>query len=404
MELAGSVVGPHLGDFEEFLRERRYQPSTVRQYVVHCETFDSFLVQQSIALASLQQSHIEEFIHRKMAERPHSNEREASQRWHRPIRLLLEHLGGSGLVSIFPRAEVSDPAILAEYLGFLRDHRAICQKTVEGQRRHLSQFLKACAVDDDRGSVTRISIEQVDHFLIEKARHLSRVSVNQICSALRGFLRYLHMQGLVDRDIAEQVTQPRLYSLSSLPRALDWKDVERTLDLPDRRTLMGCRDYAVLALLAYCGLRAGEVAGLRLEDLDWSHDAIRVYRSKRETVEHLPLVPVVGEALIGYLKRRPASRDRQVFLKVLAPEGPLSRPSITWLVRKYLRSAGIQRPHLGAHTLRHSYAVRLLRQGFPLKTIGDALGHRHPQSTFIYAKAAVEDLREVCLDLTEVRP
>src|SRR5436853_5097182 len=100
MELAGSVVGPHMGDFEQFLRDRRYQPSTTRQYVVHCQTFDSFLVQRNIALAFLRQSHIEEFVHRKLAERPHSNEREASQRWHRPIRLLLEHLSGSGLVSI----------------------------------------------------------------------------------------------------------------------------------------------------------------------------------------------------------------------------------------------------------------------------------------------------------------
>jgi integrase/recombinase XerD len=402
MEVAGSVVGPYLNDFDQFLRERRYQPSTARQYIVHCQTFDSFLVQRNIALTCLQQSHIEEFVHRKVAERPHSNEREACQRWHRPIRLLLEHLRSAGLVSIFSGPGVSDPTILAEYLGFLRDHRAICQETVEGQRRHLSQFLKACAIDDSSGA--HISIEQVDHFLIEKARHLTRVSVNQVCSALRGFLSYLHIRGLLDRNLAEQVTQPRLYSLSSLPRAIPWKDVERTLGIPDRRTLTGCRDYAVLALLAYCGLRAGEVAGLRLEDLDWSHDAIRVHRPKRETVENLPLVPVVGEALIGYLKRRPASVHRQVFLKVLAPEGPLSQPSITWLARKYLQRAGIQCSHLGAHTLRHSYALRLLRQGFPLKTIGDALGHRHPQSTFIYAKAAVDDLREVCLDLTEVLP
>lgn len=403
MEVAGFVVGPYLDDFERSLRERRYQPNTTHKYIVHCQTFDSFLADQKIALASLQQSHVEEFVNRKLAQRPHRNEREASQRWHRPIRLLLEHLSGAGLAAVFPGPGVSDPEILAEYLVFLRDHRGICQKTVEGQRRHLAHFLKISAVGNE-SSVARISIEQVDHFLIEKARHLARASVNQVCSALRGFLSYLHMRGLLDRNLAEHVTQPRLYRLSSVPRAIAWKDVERTLGLPDRRTLIGCRDYAVLALLAYCGLRAGEVAGLRLDDLDWSHDTIRVYRSKRETMEHLPLVPVVGEALIGYLKRRPASVHRQVFLKVLAPEGPLSRPSITWLARKYLQSAGIQGSHLGAHTLRHSYAVRLLRQGFPLKTIGDALGHRHPQSTFIYAKAAVDDLREVCLDLTEVLP
>ena len=149
MELAGSVVGAYLRDFEHCLREHRYQPSTARQYLVHCQTFDSFLVQQNIALASLQQSHIEEFVNRKMAERAHTDEREASRRWYRPLRLLVEHLNDSGLVSIWPKPGISDPAILAEYLGFLRDHRGICQKTFESQRRHLTQFLKLCYVGDD---------------------------------------------------------------------------------------------------------------------------------------------------------------------------------------------------------------------------------------------------------------
>jgi site-specific recombinase XerD len=142
----------------------------------------------------------------------------------------VEHLSGSGRVSIFPRPAVSDPAILAEYLGFLRDHRGTCQQTVESQRRHLTQFLKVCAVND-HSSVPRISIEEIDHFLIQKARHLSRVSVNHVCSALRGFLSYLHMRGLLDRDLAKHVTQPRLYRLSSLPRAIDWTDLQSKLPL-----------------------------------------------------------------------------------------------------------------------------------------------------------------------------
>ena len=404
MKLTESVIGPYLGDFEDSLRNRGYQSSTTRHYLVQCQTFDSFLVQQNVALPSLKEDRIEEFVLGKLAERRHSDERAACNSWRRPLRLLLEHLSAIGLVPIFPRSGISDPAILAEYFSFLRNHRGICEQTVERQRRHLTPFLNLCDLDGDSGSLGRISITQVDRFLIEKARGFSRESVNSVCTALRGFLRYLHMRGLVDRNLAEQVTRPRLYSLASLPRAIHWSEVERTLGLVDCRTLTGCRDYAVLVLLAYCGLRAGEVAGLCLDDLDWSHDTIRVRRRKRQTVEDLPLVPLVGEALIAYLKRRPDSAHRQVFSKVLAPAGPLSQPAISWLATKYLRGAGIKLSHLGAHTLRHSYAVRLLRQGFPLKTIGDALGHQHPQSTFIYTKAAVDDMREVCLDITEVLP
>ena len=89
---------------------------------------------------------------------------------------------------------------------------------------------------------------------------------------------------------------------------------------------------------------------------------------------------------------------------MIAPAGPISSASVSWVARKYVLAAGVEAPLLGAHTLRHSHAVRLLRAGFSLKTIGDTLGHRNPQSTFIYAKAATEDLRTIALDVDEVQP
>ena len=151
-------------------------------------------------------------------------------------------------------------------------------------------------------------------------------------------------------------------------------------------------------------MRAGEVAALRVDDLDWRHDTMRVRRRKCDTNDALPLLPTVGEALMEYLTCRPVSAHREVFLKLIAPSGPMSRAGIGWVARKYLLAAGVDAAHLGAHTLRHSYAVQLLRKGFPLKTIGDALGHRNPQSTFIYiyTKAATDDLRSVALEVTEV--
>ena len=247
-----------------------------------------------------------------------------------------------------------------------------------------------------------LSLSQIDGFLIATTGGLKRTSVGHVCAAMRGFLRYLYLRGVLPRDLREQVATPRLYSLEGVPRALDWTDVERTLAAVDRKDLAGKRDHAILTVLAYCGLRAGEVAALRVDDLDWRHDTIRVRRRKCDTNDALPLLPTVGEALVEYLKCRPISAHREVFLKLIAPSGPMSRASIGWVTRKYLLAAGVEAAHLGAHTLRHSYAIQLLRKGFPLKTIGDALGHRNPQSTFIYTKAPTEDLRSVALEITEV--
>jgi site-specific recombinase XerD len=391
-------------DWEQSLHGRGYRPRTVEHYLAKCRTFESFLAQRGIGLGSLDESCVQGFLVEKLAQRQHRDEGAARGSWNRPLDLLLEYLRSRRAV---PDSAVPGPVdhpLLLEYATFLRAHRAVAERTVEDQSRHLRrllEYLGAGPVDD---LIARFSIERIDDFFVEMSRRVGRETINSACSAVRGFLRYLHMRGRLQADLAEQVARPRFYSLSSLPRAIDWRAVERTLARVDRTTLVGTRDYAVLVLLAYCGLRAGEVAGLRLDDIDWSHDTIRLSRPKPKVVDHLPLVPLVGEALIEYLRRRPASPFRHVFLKVLAPAGPLSSPSVTWIARKYLLGAGVEVSHLGAHTFRHSYAVRLLRQGFPLKTIGDALGHRHPQSTFIYTKAAVEDLRCVSLDIKEVLP
>jgi site-specific recombinase XerD len=404
MNTTQSLLSPFLGDFERALQEREYRTRTIDQYLAKCRTFDTFLVQRSIGLDSLTQSTVEDFLDEKLLQRRHRDEAEARRSWCRPLQLLVEHLRHDGVISPSPTRGSSDPMLLLEYASFLNDHRGLCERTVEDQKRHLRRFFDHVGATHETDLLTHISLEQVDGFLVDLSRRLGRVSINAACSALRGFLRYLHMRGLLRAALAEQVTRPRLYSLASVPRAIDWRDVERTLALVDRATLCGCRDYAILVLLAYYGLRAGEVAGLRLENIDWSHDTLRVQRPKCKTVDHLPLISLVGEALIAYLRRRPSAPYPQVFLKVLAPAGPLNRPCITCIARKYLLRAEVKLPHLGAHTLRHSYAVRLLRQGFPLKTIGDALGHQHLQSTFIYTKAAVEDLCGVSLEITELLP
>src|SRR2546430_2357193 len=151
-----------------------------------------------------------------------------------------------------------------------------------------------------------------------------------------------------------------------------------------------------LMLFAIYGLRASEVAQLRLDDLDWDHDLLRVARAKRHSPQLYPLVATVGNALLRYIRHvRPACGHRAVFLSLVPPIRPLSRSALYNLTRTHFQTLGIHATHLGPHALRHSCATRLAAAGVSLKAIGDHLGHRSPSATRIYTKVDLPALRQV---------
>lgn len=396
-----SLIGGYLVGFGRWMEEHGYAASTVEQYSVIAGRFDRYLTLHNVNVACLNEVHIQAYLEEVEPRRPKGQKEIVAKYYRHACRRLLEYLRGIG-ASAIPAQTAPGSAILREYLSFLRHHRALAEETITEYERWLLRFLGHLGLEGEAEEFRALSLSRIDGFLIEATRGLKRTSVGHVSGAIRGFLRYLYMRGVLPRDLREHVATPRIYSLEGVPRAIDWAEVERTLAAVNKSGSSGRRDYAILALLAYCGLRAGEVAALRVDDLDWRHDTIRVRRRKCDTVDGIPLVPAVGGALLEYLKCRPVSQHPEVILKLIAPRGPMSGAGISFVARKYLLAAGVKAGHFGAHTLRHSYAVRLLCKGFPLKTIGDALGHRNPQSTFIYTKAPTDDLRSVALEITEV--
>jgi site-specific recombinase XerD len=218
------------------------------------------------------------------------------------------------------------------------------------------------------------------------------------------FLRYLHRQGLLARDLSGTVEAPPVYRLATIPRSITWDEVRRMLDTVDQRTVVGRRDYAMLLLLVTYGLRAREVAALTLDNVDWRHDRLRVPERKTGHSTAYPLSPLVGQAILEYLKAgRPTTSSRRIFFRTLAPCEPITHSAVSCRAAHYLRQAGIVVPRPGSHTLRHTCVQRLVDAGWPLKPIGDYVGHRSPSSTEIYSKVAVETLRDVaCGDEEEV--
>jgi site-specific recombinase XerD len=174
--------------------------------------------------------------------------------------------------------------------------------------------------------------------------------------------------------------------------------VERVLECCDRKTSVGRRNHAILLLLARLGVRAGEVVGLSLDDLDWSTGQITI-RGKGGKSAQLPLAADVGAALAAYLRHdRPRSATRRVFIRHRAPfVGFANSSTISSLVMRALKQAGVESAHTGAHVLRHSLATSLLQQGGSLDEIGELLRHQSPNTTAIYAKVDVKALHTLAL-------
>jgi integrase len=209
---------------------------------------------------------------------------------------------------------------------------------------------------------------------------------------------------MLARDLSGTVEAPPAYRLATVPRSITWDEVRQLVDSVDRRTVVGRRDYAMLLLLVTYGLRAREVAALTVDDVDWRHDRLRVPERKAGHSTAYPLSPLVGQAILDYLKAgRPTTAVRPIFFRVVAPFEPITHAAVSDRAAHYLRKAGIVVPRPGSHTLRHTCVQRLVDAGWPLKPIGDYVGHRSPSSTEIYSKVAVEALRAVaCADKEEV--
>lgn len=235
-------------------------------------------------------------------------------------------------------------------------------------------------------------------FVQRNCRSLGHSSVQHLVTALRVFLRYLRHTGKISIDLAACVPAVANWSFSTLPKGLLPGQVEQVLNNCERTTSLGRRNYAMLLLLARLGLRAGEVAALRLDDIDWENGYVTV-RSKGGRWTRLPIPYDVGEAISGYLANgRPSSTDRRVFIRGHAPRTGFSASTcVSAVVRSVLIRSGIESARKGAHLFRHSLATEMLRRDASLREIGEVLRHRSPDTTRLYAKVDLPSLERLAL-------
>ncbi len=286
---------------------------------------------------------------------------------------------------------------------YMREERGLSPVTISTRCERLAWFFGG--LHPARDSLKSISISDVDSFLESKGKQgWKRTSLAALASSIRSFFSFAESQGWCDPGIAAVIDSPRLYALEGIPEGPGWEDVQRLLASTCSDDPADIRDHAILMLLVLYGLRRGEVAKLQLDDLDWEGEIIHVTRPKQRITQCYPLLHVVGEAILRYLRYvRPKCDHRALFLTLNAPFRPLSAASITPIAHSHLSSIGLTLSPRGAHCLRHACASHLLSLGFSLKQIGDHLGHRSSNSTQTYTKVDLIGLRQVAeLDLGEL--
>jgi site-specific recombinase XerD len=383
-----------VGTYLTELADRGYRESTLNCYGRSIIQFGEFLEEQGVRELTALPGWIEPFI----AKRAATAYRAAN--WRSMLNRFAAHLRRKGLIPApdVPSTTTPHAELIDQYVRFQREHRGVCEeyaKNTKGYCQAFLTYLDAQGVTD----LGAIEPEMIHRFISLEGNRYSRKSMSGRCSMLRGLLAFLYRRGVTSTDLSQLVVAPRMYKHEQCPRFITRAQVQDVLASVDRSTPQGRRDYAALSLLVTYGLRGIEVIRLRLEDIDWRNEALHIRSRKAGNNTTYPLASWVGEAILAYLEDgRPKSPYRELFLSVKAPFRPLVyTAALGIMVRKHMALVDVQVDRPGTHTFRYSCAQRLLDQDFPLKSIGDYLGHRVPDTTLGYTKMAIKQLREVAL-------
>jgi len=397
--LLNTPSGPlacHLDAFARDLSEQGFERPSRAPQIRLVANFSRWLKANSVGLNALSDEHVEQFLQR-------AKRRRSIRTGHRAWLLrLMVFLRRTGVVDPRPAGPRGEASQIQQVLDAFGEHlletqalsHATCRQYIPFAEQFLTErfaggnveFGKLCAAD-------------VVGFIRRQSSRLSPARAKSATIATRSFLRYLRLRGDVAIDLAAAVPTVPNWSMTAIPRAIAPDHLQAVLDSCRRDTAAGCRDYAILLLLARLGLRAGEIVALTLDSVDWDRGCITVVGSKILQKSELPLPTDVGSAIAEYLRRfRPRSDCRRLFLRVNAPiDGLGSQTSVGTIVGAAIARAGVNPPHRGAHQFRHALACEMLRQGASLTEVGSLLRHQHQKTTSIYAKVDFAALRPLSL-------
>ena len=398
-------LGPHFDGFADYLTKKGYCYELAIATLGRCCAFNYFLVEQGItSCKSIRSSLVEPFLSVCLPE--HQNVKKDPSRINvtSALKKLFAYLIEAGII----QPEIKKPVIkpyswmMEPYLGYLREDCERTELTIERTRKSLISFLDGLGEKVHRKQMKSLKAIVIEEY-VKKHLHDSRSNLQVLACTLRGFLKFCASRKYTADDLSGVIPTIPSYRLASLPQGVEESALQRTLKAVSNDTPTGFRDYAIMLVMMAYGIRGKQAAELLLEDINWERSTIRIRAMKGGKEVLLPLLESVGEAILRYLRHRPKSSLRQIFLSTKAPFGTLSSLDIGLRIRTYMSKAGTKMPGGGSRALRHSWAIRALAQDNPMKAIADVMGHRSLDTTFIYAKADLKTLRQVVMPWVGVK-
>ena len=385
----GGPLGAYLEGLGVLLDAHGYARATEKEQLRFVAEFSRWLARRRLAIDDVDERRGAEFVRARRRRRRRGDGT--------TLRTLLQHLRQIGVIPApTPAIDATELSRVAQrFGGYLAQERGLSYATVINYLPEVRRFL-AWRFAAGTIRLDGIRLTDVTRFVSRHAHAFSPGRVQLMLTALRSFFRFLRLTGETAVDLASSVLSVADWRLARMPQWIPAAQVRQILQHCDRQTLVGQRDYTILLLLARLGLRAGEVVGMTLDDIDWDAGEL-VVRGKGGRQDRLPLPRDVGQALATYVRQgRPPCASRRVFICAKAPRrGFTSSVAVCTIVRRALARAGLHPPSTGAHLLRHTLGTELLRRGASLTEIGEILRHRHPDTTAIYAKVDLRALRAV---------
>lgn len=388
------------------LTEQRYSPVVIGNYCAYARGFLDYLAQHDLPIMDVTEDQVAQYLRYAIAMFRKRHGRGPARDWHSIPRSGIHALLrlAQGQWPSAPKATCAADAlrfaICEEYETWLREERGLAAASIDALMWEGRNFLAWQLDRSGPDSLMTMTVGDTDRYMDTSSPHQTRKSVKDVAERLRSMLRYLHRTGRTAIDLSPHVIAPLLYAYEGVPSILTPDQVAAVLQVSGKdKTPVGLRDHAILQLLATYGLRSGEICNLRIEDIDWRAEAIRIRHTKTRAGSFLPLMTPVGEAVLAYLQTgRPVTDAREIFIRTRAPYRKLDL--LASLVGRRLAAAGVTPTgKSGSHIFRHARAVEMLRAAVPQKVIGDLLGHRSAESTAPYLKLATEDLRAIALDV-----
>jgi site-specific recombinase XerD len=392
---------PYIDGFADALESAGYSKASAIRYLRNAAHLGQFLKRNRGGLAAIDECSLKAFRrHLSRCRCPASNGGRIDHHTRFGAKRFHDYLVQKGICRrpSTPDVQKVMPELVVCFRDWFQRHRGAAKPTLRLYCRGAVELLEALGPDTHKWDA-----HQVRNFVLKRASQLGTSTAQHLITATRAFLRYLNFQGKCRADLDQAVPALAHWRLATLPRCLTAEEVDRIINACDGSSIDRLRDRAIILMLARLGLRAGDLAQLRLADIDWENGTLRVLGKGRFEVR-LPLPQEVGDTLLRYLERRPQiDQTDRVFLRNIAPFKPfVTGHCISGVVKRALRRAGVQSPAKGAHLLRHTAATEMLRHGVPLDQIGLVLRHRSIDMTAYYAKVDVALLKQVAQPWPEV--